>query len=224
MPDLALIGAFADRGRLRPDRVRAYNLLHTRGSLWCSSRGAHASPRRAHRRPRWARAVPRGTRMAPPHRCRPRRRLRHPAPRRSHPPRRPPHGPPRERARAATSISPPTCSKKKDSTPSASGASPARPASSRPASTNAHFTGLADIQNALISRGFAAFAADVPAAAADAPADTDVATDAAFPAEAATTTDTAASDPVSSDRRALVAAFANAYGAEPSPPRSCTGS
>lgn len=29
MPDLALIGAFADRGRLRPDRVRAYNLLHT---------------------------------------------------------------------------------------------------------------------------------------------------------------------------------------------------
>ena len=29
MPDLALIGAFAEHGRLRPARVRAYNLLHT---------------------------------------------------------------------------------------------------------------------------------------------------------------------------------------------------
>lgn len=29
MPDLALIGAFAGHGRLRPERVRAYNLMHT---------------------------------------------------------------------------------------------------------------------------------------------------------------------------------------------------
>ncbi len=28
LPDVALIGAFADRGRLRAERVRAYNLLH----------------------------------------------------------------------------------------------------------------------------------------------------------------------------------------------------
>ena len=29
LPDLSLIGAFAQRGRLRPARVRAYNLAHT---------------------------------------------------------------------------------------------------------------------------------------------------------------------------------------------------
>lgn len=29
LPDLALIGAFAEHGRLRPARVRAYNLLHS---------------------------------------------------------------------------------------------------------------------------------------------------------------------------------------------------
>lgn len=29
MPDLSLIGAFAEHGKLRPERVAAYNLLHT---------------------------------------------------------------------------------------------------------------------------------------------------------------------------------------------------
>lgn len=29
LPDLALIGAFAEQGRLRPGRVRAYNIAHT---------------------------------------------------------------------------------------------------------------------------------------------------------------------------------------------------
>ncbi len=28
LPDLSLIGAFAERGRLRPDRVRLYNVAH----------------------------------------------------------------------------------------------------------------------------------------------------------------------------------------------------
>lgn len=29
LPDVALIGAFAEQGRLRPERVRFYNLLHS---------------------------------------------------------------------------------------------------------------------------------------------------------------------------------------------------